>query len=86
MKKFEELNFKSNFEIINEGMEISCHIAGVKSRAYSLPFVITVRTWAKKWFFRKFFVRQMKLSLWQMKQLRNELDKAINYIEKEKYD
>lgn len=65
-----------------DGMEIQAFIAGVNSGMYQLPFCIEVRTWAKKWFFTKFFYRSMKLNLYQCKMLRDELTKVIDFNEK----
>lgn len=80
-KRFNHLMFEKTFNIQKEGMRIYGYIAGVNSGQYSLPFVISVQTWAKKWWFRKFFTMETKLNIMEMKQLRRELDTAIEYFE-----
>jgi len=64
-----------------EGMEITAFIAGVNSGMYEMPFCIQVRTWARKWWFKKFFYCEAKLNLEELKRLRNEFDKAIKFCE-----
>lgn len=81
MERFKTLKFERKTTIVSEGIEISCFIAGVNSGAYQLPFVIAVRTWAKKWWFKKFFYREMELNIHQIKELKTELDKVITYYE-----
>jgi hypothetical protein len=84
MGKFKTIKIESKTIIHQEGMEIEGYIAGVNSGMYGLPYVIVVRTWARKWFWRKFFKREMKLNLMQVKEFRKECDKVIEYFEAKK--
>jgi hypothetical protein len=84
MKKFNELKFNRSMSIEKEGMEISAYLAGVNSGAYSMPFVISVRTWARKWFFKKFFYREMYLNIFEVKELKEECERVIEFWEQEK--
>ena len=81
---FKTVNIKRSVIIQKEGIEISCFIAGVNSGVYGEPFVVKVRAWAKEWFGRKFFVQELKLSRWDMIQLRDELNKVIEYLDEQK--
>jgi len=81
MKRFEAIKFERKTTLKKEGMEICSYIAGVNSGAYGLPFVISIRCWARKWWFKKFFYRAMKLSVFEVKQLKEELDKVIELYE-----
>ena len=65
-----------------DGMEINMYIAGVNSGVYEPPFVVSIRVWARKWIFKKFFTRKMQLSLSEMIFLRDELNKAIELCKK----
>ncbi len=86
MKKFETIKIDrtqvSNITLLKDGMEIECYIAGVNSGVYGLPFVVSVKTWASKWFFKKFFRREMKLNIHEVKALKEELEKVISFYEK----
>lgn len=79
MERFETIKFNKTVTLEKEGMEISAYIAGVNSGVYQLPYVIQVRVWAKKWFFKKFFHKEMHLNLWEVKQLRDECNKVIEF-------
>lgn len=79
MSKFDTVHIEKYTSIIKEGMEIKAYIAGVNSGSYELPFVISVKTWAKKFLFKKFFLREMKLNIFEVKLLRDELNKAIEF-------
>jgi len=81
MKQFETIKFDKTKTLQKEGMEISSYIAGVNSGVYGLPFVIAVRCWASKWGFKKFFYREMKLNIFEVRQLKLELDKAIEFYD-----
>jgi len=83
MKRFKTVTFESKTVLAVDGMEINSYIAGVNSGMYGLPFVISVRCWARKWFFSKFFCREMKLNLKQVRELRDELDFVINQFHNE---
>jgi hypothetical protein len=78
-QKFEMIKINQTTIIEKDGMELEAYIAGVNSGAYGLPFVIVVRTWARKWFWKKFFYREMKLSLRQVMMLRDECQKVIDW-------
>lgn len=79
--RFDTVYFSSTTVLKKEGIEIKGFIAGVNSGMYSLPYVIQVSTWASKWFWSKFFRREMKLNLMQVRQLREECDKVIKFYE-----
>ena len=79
MERFETIKLDKTTTLQKDGMEIIAYIAGVNSGAYGLPYVIAVRVWARKWFFKKFFYREMKLNIWDVKQLRDECDKVIKW-------
>lgn len=81
MGKFEEIKFDKTTSLQKDGMEISAFIAGVNSGQYNLPFLISVKVWARKWFFKKFFYREMHLDLHEIKILKNECEKVLNYYE-----
>lgn len=55
MGKFNTITIDKTILVEKEGMEICAFIAGVNSGEYGLPFVIRVSTWARKWWFKKFF-------------------------------
>lgn len=84
MEKFETIKIDKTTTLQKEGMEITAYIAGVNSGAYQLPYVISVRVWAKKWFFKKFFYREMKLNIFEVKNFRDECDKVIKWHEENK--
>jgi len=81
MKQFETIKFDKTKTLQKEGMEISSYIAGVNSGVYGLPFVIAVRCWASKWGFKKFFYREIKLNIFEVRQLKQELDKVIEFYD-----
>jgi len=81
MKRFETIKFDKTKTLQKEGMEISSYISGVNSGVYRLPFVIAVRCWASKWWFKKFFYLEMKLNIFEVRQLKEELDKVIEFYE-----
>ena len=81
MKRFDTIKFNKTKTLQKEGMEIKSYVAGVNSGAYSMPFVISVRCWASKWVFKKFFYREMKLNIFEVKQLKEELDKVIEFYD-----
>lgn len=81
MKKFDTLKIEKTTTLQKDGMEISAYIAGVNSGVYSLPYVISVETWASKWGFKKFFRREMKLDIQQIKFLKKELETVIEFHE-----
>ncbi len=81
MKRFETIKFDKTKTLQKEGMEISSYIAGVNSGVYGLPFVISVRCWASKWWFKKFFYREMKLNIFEVRQLKEEFDKVKELYE-----
>ncbi len=82
--KFETVKIESTTKLKIDGMEISAYIAGVNSGVYGLPYVIEVRTWARKWFFNKFFYRKMKLNIHDVTHLRDECNKVIEYYNQTK--
>ena len=82
MEKFDTIIIDSTTTLRKEGMEISAFIAGVNSGAYGLPYVIKVRVWAKKWFFRKFFHNEMHLNIHQVRMLRDECEKVLEFANK----
>ena len=77
---FKEVKIEYKTTIVTEGMEISAYIAGVNSGAYSLPFVIEVKTWASKFWFKKFYTRKMELRYTEVVALRDECNKVIEYV------
>ena len=81
MKRFETLKINKATTIQKDGIEISAFIAGVNSGVYNLPYVIEVRTWASKWFFKKFFYRDMKLSIHEVRLLKKELEQVIEFYD-----
>lgn len=81
--RFETITISKTAIVEKEGLEISAFIAGVNSGAYGLPFVIRVSTWAHKWWFKKFFYCEAKLNYDEVKQLRDECDKVIRYMDTE---
>lgn len=86
MKKFDTIKFDDSKVLKKDGMEIRSYIAGVNSGVYNLPFVIEVSCWARKWIFSKFFKRSMRLNLFQVKQLKSELEKVVDHFEEKKTD
>lgn len=80
MKKFDTVKIDKTTTLQIEGMTIQAYIAGVNSGEYGLPFVITVKTWARKWFFKKFFVREMKLNIHEVMLLKDECEKVIEFF------
>ncbi len=84
MKQFDTIKLDKTTTLQKDGMEITAYIAGVNSGMYGLPYVISVRVWAKKWFFKKFFYREMKLNIHEVKQFRDECDKVIQFYNETK--
>lgn len=83
-RRFETLKFERSVKIQKEGMEIQSYLAGVNSGAYGLPYVISVRTWARKWFWRKFFYSEIQLNLMEVRQLKEECEKVLDYFDRSK--
>ncbi len=81
-EKFETIKIDKTVCLQKDGIEFSAYIAGVNSGMYQLPFVIVVRTWASKWGFKKFFWRELKLNINEVKMLHKELGKVIEYTSK----
>lgn len=80
-KKFDEITFDRLVKITKKGMEITSYIAGVNSGAYGLPFIVSVRVW--KWgIFKRFLYKEMRLSLYEIKTLKEELEKVIELMER----
>jgi hypothetical protein len=79
MKLFDTVEINRTTVMQKDGIEIRACIAGVNSGAYELPFVIQVRTWASKWFFKKFFYREMRLNIHEVIALKEECDKVIEW-------
>lgn len=84
MERFDTIKLDKTTTLQKEGMEIKAYIAGVNSGAYELPYVIAVRVWARKWFFRKFFYNEMKLNIFEVRRLRDECDKVIKWYDETK--
>jgi len=84
MGRFEMLKFDRNVKIYKKGMEIGAYIAGVNSGVYELPFIVYVRVWSFG-LFKRFFYKEMRLNLWEVKLLKEECEKVIEfYKEKQK--
>lgn len=81
MGRFQQIKIDKTTSFKKEGMEINAYISGVNSGQYSLPFVIKVKVWSRKWFFEKFFYREMKLDLDEIKILMNECQNVLRYYE-----
>ncbi len=86
MSKFSTVTIEHKTTMTTNGMSIKAFIAGVNSGEYGLPFVIQVSTWASKWGFKKFFYREMKLNIFEMRALKAELDKAIQHFDSKPYE
>lgn len=82
-KRFDTIKIDKSTCLQKEGMKIQAYIAGVNSGQYCLPFVIKVSTWAKKFGFKKFFYREMQLSIHEVKTLKEECEKVIEFYNKE---
>ncbi len=80
-KHFSTLKIDKTFSLGVEGIEIKSYIAGVNSGVYSLPYVISVRTWAKKFWFKRFFEKRVSLDLKEVILLRDELNQVIKFYE-----
>ena len=82
--RFKTVRVDRSTVVWKDGMEISAYIAGVNSGVYGLPFVIEVKTWAKKWWFKEFFVRKITLNMDDVELLHDELSKVIDYFRPKK--
>ena len=80
---FEMIGIKGTSVLKKDGIEIQAFIAGVNSGMYQMPFVIEVRTWAKKWWFEKFYYRALRLDIQQLRVLKAEIDKVVEWHENE---
>lgn len=78
-KKFKQVKFEKTKKLSIEGMEIVSFISGVSSGVYTMPFVISVRCWASKFGFKKFFRREMHLNIFEVRELKEELEKVLEY-------
>lgn len=81
-KRFETVKIDRSIQFYKDGIEISAFIAGVNSGVYGFPFVIAVRTWARNWFFKKFFYREIHLNMEEVAALHNELGKVVSQFKK----
>lgn len=84
MTNFKEIKIERSTVIWRDGIEISAYIAGVNSGMYEFPFVVEVRTWARKWWFKKFFYREIQLNSWEVELLHDELGKVLDHFNKTK--
>jgi len=83
MKKFDMLKYDRNVRISKKGMEIGAYIAGVNSGMYQLPFIVYVRVWSYG-IFRRIFYKEMRLNIWEVKQLKEECEKVIEFYNNKK--